>query len=457
MRVRVVPSPATLFAVAAAAACLLMALLAGVSVATAMRVALAGIVLLGAAAATDYLVTRRAWLQSTPEMSRVMPAALAVGSPREIQLTFVGGTRDDEPGESWHLEIYDHSDPSLLTQGLPAKLRVEPGKRVTYPYRVTPTRRGEVSFAPADIRVRSRLGLCQLLEQLGAAESRRVYPDFAQVARYAWLAGDRRLAEIGIKTYRSRGAGTDFQQLAEYRVGDPVRWIDWKATLRFGKPIVREFQDARDQCVMLLVDCGRRMRADDAQARLGNTHFDQVLNAVMLLSYVALKQGDEVGAMTFGTPTGAAKSFAPRKGVKALNALMGELYAVQPTPTHSDYIDAARNLLHRHSKRSLVIIITNFRDEDSAELGSALKLLRTRHLVLLASLREGIVRELASQPLTSTDAAVEVASAHLFEQSRRDAFNRLAAHDALMVDAEPERLGMELVNRYQAAKGAGLI
>jgi hypothetical protein len=76
---------------------------------------------------------------------------------------------------------------------------------------------------------------------------------------------------------------------------------------------------------------------------------------------------------------------------------------------------------------------------------------------LLASLREGVVRELASQPLTTNDTAVEVASAHLYEQSRRDAFNRLAAHDALMVDAEPQRLGIELVNRYQAAKGAGLI
>src|SRR6185437_4721061 len=208
---------------------------------------------------------------------------------------------------------------------------------------------------------------------------------------------------------------------SEYRYGDPVRHLDWKATLRLDKPIIREFQDERDQCVLLLVDCGRRMRADDRNVTVGTTHFDQVLNAVMLLSYVALKQGDAVGAMTFGTPPGAAKSFAPRKGVQALNALMGELYAVQPTPTHSDYIDAARTFLSRHGKRSLVIIITNFRDEDSAELGTALQLLRTRHLVLLASLREGIVRELASQPLTTNETAVEVASAHLYEQSRRDA------------------------------------
>ena len=452
MRVRVIPAPAALIAVLAGAALLLAALVIGVPVATVAWAACAWMLFLAFAALTDYRLTRQAWLQATPQMTRHLPASLAVGVKCDVALS-IDGTGDD----TWKVELFDHSDPSLQTQGLPATLTVGGGKRVTYTYRATPTRRGEVAFAAADLRVRSRYGLCQLLEKLGQAEVRRVYPDFAQVARYAWLAGDRRLAEIGIKTYRRRGAGTDFQQLAEYRVGDPVRWIDWKATLRFGKPIVREFQDARDQCVMLLVDCGRRMRADDSQTGLGNSHFDQVLNAVMLLSYVALKQGDEVGAMTFGTAPGAAKSFAPRKGVKALNALMGELYAVQPTPTHSDYIDAARNFLQRHNKRSLVIIITNFRDEDSAELGTALQLLRTRHLVLLASLREGIVRELASQPLTTNETAVEVASAHLYEQSRRDAFNRLAAHDALMVDAEPQRLGVELVNRYQSAKGAGLI
>jgi hypothetical protein len=76
---------------------------------------------------------------------------------------------------------------------------------------------------------------------------------------------------------------------------------------------------------------------------------------------------------------------------------------------------------------------------------------------MLASLRERIVRELAAQPLMTADAPLEVASAHLHEQARHDAFVRLAARDALMVDAEPERLGVELVNRYHTAKRAGLI
>jgi uncharacterized protein (DUF58 family) len=305
--------------------------------------------------------------------------------------------------------------------------------------------------------VRSRFGLLELLTRIGGTQSRRVYPDFAQVARYAWLAGDRRLAEIGIKTFQQRGEGTDFKQLSEYRTGDAVRHIDWKATQRFEKPIVRQFQNERDQCVMLMIDCGRRMRADDRNSAIGTAHFDQVLNAAMLLTYVALKQGDAVGAMTFGTPLGAERWIAPRKGAITLNALMGELFDVQPTPTHSDYLAAAQAFMRRQRKRALVILITNFRDEDSNELGQALTLLRSRHLVMTASLREGVVRELAEQPLTSSDSALDAASAHLYEQARRNAFNRFAARDSLMVDAEPQRLGVELVNRYHAVKRAGMI
>jgi len=177
----------------------------------------------------------------------------------------------------------------------------------------------------------------------------------------------------------------------------------------------------------------------------------------MLLAYVALRQGDAVGAMTFGTPPDEERSFEPAKGVRTLDALIGQLYDVQPTPTHADYVAAAQNLLRRQRKRALTVVITNFRDESSTELGYALRLLRSRHLVLLASLRERIVGEMSSQPLVSAEAAIEVASAHLYEQTTHDAFKRLAARDALMVSTEPERLGVELVNRYHALKRAGTI
>src|SRR3954467_15772006 len=448
---RALPARTAIAVLGALGAGTLGALLAGAEVAGVTRVAIAASAVAAAAAVVDYLYSVRAWRLSSPVLRRQLPAAFAIGVKRPVPIAI-----DAQGARQWHCALYDHADATLVTEGMPVTLDVQGGKSVDVTYTVMPTVRGQVVFAPAAVRVRTRWGFWDLLERLGTTERRRVYPDFAQVARYAWLAGTRRLQEIGIKTYQMRGQGTDFKQLSEYRIGDAVRHIDWRATLRLGKPIVREFQDERDQCVLLMIDCGRRMGADD-RAAVGETHFDQVLNAVMLLSYVALTAGDAVGAMTFGTPPGQERSIAPRKGQLALNGLMGELYDVQPTPTHSYYVAAARALLQRQRKRALVIVITNFREEDSVELSYALPLLRGRHLVLLASLRERVVGELIRLPLTSADASIDVAAAHLYEQARRDAFNRLATNDALMADAEPERLGVELVNRYHAVKRAGLI
>jgi uncharacterized protein (DUF58 family) len=451
-RVPAIPARRAIVILLADAAMMLIALLAGVAVDRTLAAAVAALVLLAVIGAWDYTASLRAWRRSMPRLVRRLPAAFAIGARRTIDVT----VETDGPAR-WECDLHDYADPGLAASGLPLHLTLPGNAGVTTTYTVVPMRRGQVSFAPAAVRVRSRWGLCELLDRIGPHETRRVYPDFAQMARYAWLAGDRRLQEIGIKTFQQRGQGTDFKQLAEYRIGDPVRHIDWRATLRHNKPIVREFQDERDQCVLLLVDCGRRMRADDRDLGIGTSHFDQVLNAVMLLTYVALKQGDAVGAMTFGTPPGQERVFPPRKGAHALNALMSELYAIEPTPTHSDYVAAAQALLRRQQKRALVIVITNFRDEDSAELSAALRLLRSRHLVLLASLRERVVAELMAQPVATGTAAVEVASAHMYEQARREAFNRLAARDSMMVDAEPARLGVELVNRYHAVKRAGLL
>jgi uncharacterized protein (DUF58 family) len=446
------PSRRILIVLAIASLSMLALLLGGVPVRTAWTVAWITIAALLLAAALDYGLSRRAWHAASPQMTRRLPTAFAIGVRKGVTLSLlVGGAR------RWQCRIYDHVDPTLQTTGLPLDVALLPDAIVDVTYFIVPLRRGPVSFEPAHIYLVSRWGLCELLLRLGSTDRRRVYPDFAQIARYAWLAGDRRLQEIGIKTYRQRGEGTDFKQLSDYQHGDSVRHIDWKATLRLNKPVIREFQDERDQCVLILIDCGRRMRADDRVDGIGTAHFDQVLNAVMLLSYVALKQGDAVGAITFGTPQGEQRAFAPQKGAHALSALMGELYAVQPTPTHSDYVAAAQDVLRRLHKRALIVVVTNFRDEDSDELAQALRLLRSRHLVMLASLREHIVSELMAQPVTRGNAVLEIAAAHLYEQSRRDAFNRLAARDALMVDAEPERLGIELVNRYHSAKRAGMI
>ncbi|GAB4565600.1 MAG: DUF58 domain-containing protein [Rhizobacter sp.] len=449
---QIIPSRASVLVLAMSAVACAAALMAGVPLA---RVALASGVALAFGltwVTVDVWRSLRAWKQAPLRTERALPDALALGVPRVLPLTLV----NDGP-VAWALTLFDEVDPLLDFDGLPQALQVPAGKRLELRYTVTPRRRGPVQLGATQLRLRSRGGSVELLRTIGEGQRLHVYPNFAAVSRYAWLAGDRRLAQIGIKTYPQRGMGTDFKQLTDYKPGDPVRHIDWKATLRHQRPIVREFQDERDQCVMFLLDCGRRMRADEGVQSHDGSHFDQALNALMLLSYVALKEGDEVGAITFGHAAGQQRRFAPRKGTATLNALMARLYDIEPGTSHSDYLLAAQDLLRVQHKRALVIVITNFRDEDAAELTPALKLLRTRHLVLVASLRERVLRELGEQPIVGEQQAVEVAGAHLFSQSRSDAFRRVTGHDALSVDVEPDALAVALVNRYHAVKRARLL
>ena len=382
---------------------------------------------------------------------RQMPSAFALGQPHGLVVTLV----HDGP-RPWHLELFDHVPATMTQRLLPASVVLPAASKLDVRYEITPTQRGKVVFEPAAIRVRSRLGLADLQLRVGAAQAVQVYPNFAALTRYAWLAGDRRLAEIGIKSYIARGAGTDFKQLGEYVPGMPTRHIDWNASFRHRRAVVREFQDDRDQSVMFLLDCGRRMRADERSGHDGS-HFDQALNAAMLLAYVALKDGDAVGAMTFGHDLSQQRHFAPAKGMAALNSLVARLHDIEPSPTHSDYLAAARDLMLRVRRRSLVVVLTNFRDEDCEELEDALKLMRTRHLVLLASLKEGVVAEIVAQPLDGPRAVVDVASAHWFQNARAEAFRRLSGKNQLLVDVEPERLAATLVNRYHAVKRARLL
>lgn len=399
----------------------------------------------------DAWLAARAWGQAPLQLQRRLPAALALGVARELPLVI------SNPGDTpWRLRLHDHPDGRLQHRGLPLELSVPPKAQLQARYTLQPLQRGTMVFEPAELRLATPWGLFELRRRIGASERLRVYPNFAEVARYAWLAGDRRLSEIGIKTFTQRGEGTDFKELAEYRPGDDVRHIDWKATLRFKRPIVREFQDERDQCVMFLLDCGRRMRAAEDEVGVAS-HFDHALNALMLLAYVALASGDAVGAMTYGSAPEHARHIAPRKGRATLQALTAALHDVQPQAEHADLQAAATRLLQQQQKRALVVVLTNFRDEDAEETAPALALLRTRHLVLLASLREQALGQAIAQPLSDATAARRVAAAHGLDQARRDAFARLAARNALMVDSEPQALPAALVNRYHAVKRSGLL
>lgn len=346
------------------------------------------------------------------------------------------------------IDVFDGVPPAFDTRFLPATLPLRAGQGAKLVYQVRALRRGDHRFGEVEVLVHSPWRLWRRRQRVGEAKSVRVLPNFQPVARYALLALEDRLGDMGIRLQRQRGHGMEFRELREYREGDSLRQIDWKATARCQKVISRQYEEERNQQIVLVLDCGRRLRAKDGDL----THFDHVLNAALLLGWVALRQGDAVGLATVG---GVDRFLGPQKGVGGLPALVRTVYDLEPTLEPADYEDVASRILAKQRRRALVVVLTNVRDEDVEDLVPAVALLRQRHLVLVASLREAALREAADQPIRRFDDALEVAMTHQYLEARRAAHEKLEGHGALVLDVEPTQLAVAVVNRYLEIKRAG--
>jgi uncharacterized protein (DUF58 family) len=401
----------------------------------------AGGLLLGA------VLTDALWLLRRPRPSaeRRAPAALAVGRWHEVTVKLTNRAPD-----GLRAEIRDHVPARFHTRALPLHLVLPARGWVESTYAIRPTTRGAFRFEPMALRLRTRLGLMERQLRIGESQPVRVYPDFGALSGYALLATDHRLSQMGILQRRRRGEGMDFQQLREYRRGDSLRRIDWKATARMHRLISREYQDERDQAIVIVLDCGRRMSAVDGEM----SHFDAALNAALLLAHVGLNHGDAVGMLTMA---GESRFIAPRKARSTTTLMLNLLYDLQPTLHTSDYYAAALDLMRRVQRRALVVVVSNLRDEDDDTLIPALGLLRRRHLVLFASLRETVLGSTLSAPVRDLDGALTHAATADYLQARQATFNRLERAGAMLLDVEPQELPLALVNRYLDVKRAGIL
>jgi uncharacterized protein (DUF58 family) len=396
--------------------------------------------LLGAVAAGDMLLAAR---RVQLEARRLLPASAPLYVWIEARLHISNRDR-----MTVSCQAFDHHPAECAIEGLPRGLSIPAGGWAEFNYRLRPTSRGDLHFGPVELRLHSPLTLWQRRVRVGQPSILRVYPNFAALTRYALFATDNRLSQMGILQRRRRGEGLDFDQLREYREGDSQRKIDWKASQRLQKLISREYQDERDQQVVFLIDCGRRMRAKDDDC----SHFDHALDATLLLAYVGVRQGDAVGLMTM---SGQHRWLAPRKSQAMVNHILNEVYGLQPGLLTSDYYQAAVELSKRLKKRALVVLISNLRDEDDDTLLPALRLLQKRHLVLFASLRERALDETSAAPVDEFEDALTHAAAVEYRLRRDAAFRRLKQGNVVCLDVPPQRLALALVNQYLDVKRSG--
>nr|WP_262415148.1 DUF58 domain-containing protein [Pseudomonas fluorescens] len=382
----------------------------------------------------------------SPRVQRQVPGSLALGRWSDIRLEV-----EHELDQPLAIQIFDHVPDSLGYENLPLSTELQPGQRSLIGYRLRPLKRGHYTFETCELNLPSPFGLWSGKRLLTITDHTRVYPDFARLYGGQLLAVDNWLSQLGVRQRQRRGLGMEFHQLREFREGDSLRQIDWKATARHRTPIAQEYEDERDQQIVFMLDCGRQMRSQDGDL----SHFDHALNACLLLSHVALRQGDAVGFMTFASDQ--PRFIAPVKGAGQLKVLLNGVYDLDSTRRSADYPAAVNQLLARQKRRALVVLVTNVRDKDDEELLNAVRQLSQQHQVLVASLRESTLEDRRHSQVQTIEQALEYCATVDYLNARSVLHEKLSAQGVQVIDAPPSELSTDVISRYLSWKKSGAL
>jgi uncharacterized protein (DUF58 family) len=332
------------------------------------------------------------------------------------------------------------------------RLTLQPRSRTTVHFELKAARRGAYQLDAVHLRVRSHLGLWQRLLTYPLKSTINVYPDLKQLSEYALLARTNRLNQLGVRRTRRIGQDNEFERLRDYTPDDNYKHIDWRSTARRNKLTVKDFQANHNQRVIFMIDCGRMMTNESS----GLSLLDHALNAMLMLSYVALEQGDAVGLITFSDRIHS--SVPARRGRNQMNQLLHAAYDRFPQLVESRYEEAFLHMAARCRKRSLVVLMTNVIDDVNArQVYQYLSSFSGRHLTLAALLRDQRMFDALEHSKLSAREFYRSAAAAEILGWRHQVITDLQHRGVLVVDAFPEQLTAPLINRYLEIKARHLL
>ena len=398
------------------------------------------------AAIADYFISRR--LPEGFNIRREFDRRFAIGDSSTVRLLIENPT-----ASSFHLQIKDEYPPEMrLNENREADFTIGAHSDAEFTYLLAPPRRGRYEFGRTAVRYLSRLRLvwCQTL--LGEAESVKVYPNMRRAREIELKAlGAQSFLAVQRRAVR-RGEGREFESMRDYVRGDELRHISWTATARRSKLTTRQYQIERDQTVIIAVDGGRLMTGLIA----GETKFDTAIHASLALMSACARAGDNAGLMVFGRRV--KKFLPPKRGLEHIDAVLEALHDLEPELIEPSYARAFQFIASNTKKRSFIVILTDVIDKESSkELISSLKLLRPRHLPLVATIGDrDLNTAVSSKPENIQDVFIQSAAEEIIYQ-RESALRLVESMGGLALDVTTQTLGPKLLETYLRVKEKGLL
>jgi uncharacterized protein (DUF58 family) len=374
------------------------------------------------------------------KVSRSLPSRLSIGRDNPVELTVQAGNspaivqiRDDYP-QAFSASV------STLNLTLPIAQHTE-----TLTYTVFPSERGEYAWGDLSVRQLGAWGLAWHQWQVPQSQTVAVYPDLIGLRS---LSIRLTLQTTGnIRRVRRQGMGTEFAELREYTSGDDPRLVDWKATARRNRMLVRVLEPEQEQTLIVLLDRGRLMTAQVQ----GLARYDWGLNALLSLSLTGLNRGDRVGVGIFDRQMHTW--VPPERGQPQLAKLIERLTPIQPALLEPDYLNAVTKVATYQTRRALVVLITEVLDTTaSTDLLSAMGRLAPRHLPFCVTLRDPQVDRQAHTLTADIPTTYARAVALDLLNQRQLALAKLKQRGVLILDAPADQIGDQLVDRYLQLK-----
>jgi uncharacterized protein (DUF58 family) len=405
-----------------------------------------GLVLLDAillvVAATDWILAVR------PEaivVERTVSAVVPLGAEVSLQWRLANATQ-----RRVRCHVADELAPSLHAATRRFQLDLPPRAKGTVSTTLRPGRRGRFTPTRVTVRVAGPLGLVARQRTRSLPGVVRVYPPFRSRDEAELRIEKARILDVGLRSAKGRGGGTDFDQLRDYGPDDDYRRIDWSATARAQRTIVRTYRAERNQTIVVLLDNGRVMAG-----RVGGVpRVEHAMDAVMCVATVATRLGDRCGLVAFDRRVRAI--VAPSAGREQVGRVTEAMYELEPELYESDYRGAFTTTISRFRRRSMLIVLTDLVEQVVGEtLLPALPLIARSHLVVVGAVQDPAVLAWARDDATDAEAVYRKAAAVEALNARARATARLRAFGAIVVDAPPGRLAPMLTDAYLNAKAIG--
>ena len=392
----------------------------------------------------------------TPEAEREVPALASLAAVVDVAVTVTNPS-----ARAISVRVTDDLDPCLRrVPGEGGADEWETGCAVEVParasvrrtYRATPRTRGFLELGTIHLRTLSPWGLAWRRSTVRASHTLRVQPGVRDLLRErSGHAIRRRLRTPGPRRSRQWGEGREFESLRDYARGDDPRSIDWKASAKRRRYVVRNYEAERSQNVVLAIDAGRHMRERLSPAR---ERIDYALGACMMLARRAQRFGDRIGTVVFDDRIRHLSS--PRRADPA--ALARVLAGVETRLVEPNYPLAFARLGRTFRKRALVILFCDVVDGSvSRALASSLGRIGRTHLPLAIAIRNPALEAAARAEVKRSEDAWYRAAAEELVQARAATLRVMRQSGVLVVDTPPGDTLVRTLDKYVEIKERGLL